>query len=97
MKSSSFVISYRDHLQLQISKFPKSTPERTKEQLKAAVTRMLDSVGYHNIRIAALCDEAKVAKGTFYIHFEDKEHITAEVLKEYCDIQLQLIPDLYRV
>ncbi len=97
MKSSSFVINYHDHLQMLVSKSSKSTPERTKEQLKAAVTRMLDNVGYHNIRIAALCDEAKVAKGTFYIYFEDKEHITAEVLKEYCDIQLQLVPDLYRV
>ncbi len=97
MNTDSYVVNYHDHLQLQISKFSKSTPERTKEQLKSAMTRMMDSVGYHNIRIAALCDEARVAKGTFYIHFQDKEDIAAEVLSEYTTIQLQLIPDLYRI
>ncbi|MEX1146842.1 MAG: TetR/AcrR family transcriptional regulator [Sphingomonadales bacterium] len=91
------MVNYHDHLQLQISKLPKRGPARTKEHVKAAAARMLETDSYYNIRIDALCNEAGVAKGTFYLHFQDKEELTVHILEEYTTIQVQLIPDLHHV
>ncbi len=92
MLSDSFVIKYNDHLQVIINKHGNRSPEKTRAQLKAAVVRLLDTIGYHNMRISTICREAGLAKGTFYTRFLDKEDIIFNILSEYIKIQCQIMP-----
>ena len=93
MINESFVIKYNDHLQVIINKYGNRSPEKTQAQLKAAVVRLLDTIGYHNMRISTICEEAGLAKGTFYTRFLDKEDIIFNILSEYIKIQCQLMPN----
>lgn len=92
MPYNSFIIKYNDHLQVIINKHGNRSPEKTRAQLKAAVVRLLDTIGYHDMRISTICEEAGLAKGTFYTRFLDKKDIIFNILSEYIQIQSQLMP-----
>lgn len=88
----SHVINYRDHLESRIKRAAVRRNELTREKLKAAAVRLLESGGYHDIPISTFCEEAGLAKGTFYLHFADKEDLVAQVLEEYADLQVKIMP-----
>lgn len=92
MRKDCFVTVYHDFLQGIIDKHGNRSPTKTQAQLKAAMVRLLDTRGYHNTRINHICEEAGLAKGTFYTRFEDKEAIIVEILREYAQIQTQVMP-----
>ena len=94
IKQDCFVTVYHDYLQGIISKHGNRSPKKTQAQLKAAMVRLLDSTGYHNTRISNICEEAKLAKGTFYTRFDDKQDLIVEILQEYAQIQIQVMPDI---
>ncbi len=56
--------------------------ERTRQRLLAATRKILSAKGYSATRIEDIAAAAKVAKGTFYLYFENKEAVTMAVLAE---------------
>lgn len=53
--------------------------ERTRGELVAAAERLVAARGLDALSIDDITEEADVAKGTFYTHFEDKEDLAAEI------------------
>lgn len=86
-------LRYADYLQDQLINAPRRTKgERTKEALKLGAIRVLDEVGYHAMRISDLCEAAQVGSATFYLYFENKADITLQVLSEYLERSVELLP-----
>lgn len=56
--------------------------ERTKRRLMAAARQVLADKGYPTTRVEDITTEAGVAKGTFYLHFKDKNELLMSVMKE---------------
>ena len=56
--------------------------EQARARLKAAALRVLERVGYHQIRIADVTGEAGVTPGLFYHYFPDMKTLVLEVLRE---------------
>ena len=48
---------------------------RTKRQLEQAAMECLIETGYDRLTIQDIVDRADLGRGTFYIHFHDKEEI----------------------
>ncbi|MEQ8748634.1 MAG: TetR/AcrR family transcriptional regulator [Amphiplicatus sp.] len=88
----SHVINYSHYLDGKIRRPQAKKNELTREKLKAGAVRLLERGGYHDIRISTFCEEAGLAKGTFYLHFADKEDLVAHVLEEYADLQVKIMP-----
>ncbi|MEE4251415.1 MAG: TetR/AcrR family transcriptional regulator [Alcanivoracaceae bacterium] len=57
--------------------------ERRKLKLLLAAAEILQEGGYHKMRIADILKKAKVARGTFYIYFQDKSDISLQVLSDF--------------
>ncbi|MGE5416547.1 MAG: TetR family transcriptional regulator [Acidobacteriota bacterium] len=47
----------------------------TRQNIFEAAVKLFASAGYENVTIDAICEEAKVSKGSYYNHFTSKEHI----------------------
>ena len=54
-------------------------------QILAAARRVFAREGYHGASIKGLLDEAGVARGTFYAHFDSKQAAFREVLFEFVE------------
>lgn len=74
----------------------KSTPDKprksrkeqaadTRRRLKMATRKLLEEVGYRQMRIADIAREAGVAAGLCYHYFPDLKSITCEVLADFMD------------
>ena len=92
--SRSHVINYQHYLESKIQREGVRKKELTREKLKAGAVRLLEKGSYHEIRISTFCEEAGLAKGTFYLHFTDKEDLVVSVLEEYADLQVKLMPSV---
>lgn len=57
--------------------------ERTRDRIVAAAARVLETSGYHHLRMADIAREADVATGSLYQYFENKTEITVTVLGEF--------------
>jgi AcrR family transcriptional regulator len=88
----SHVINYGQVLDNKCSRPSARKNDLTADRLKAAAVRLLENGGFHDIRIEHFCKEAGLAKGTFYLHFADKEDLVARVLAEYADLQIRIMP-----
>jgi AcrR family transcriptional regulator len=64
---------------------PKRKGDRTRERLKLAAAQVLESVGYHAMRIVDITEQAETSDGSFYIYFKDKKEITLSVLQEFLE------------
>jgi len=88
------ILRYADYLQNQIATAPKRTKgERTKDALKVGAIRVLDEVGYHAMRVSDVCENAEVGSATFYLYFENKADITLQVLTEYLQRTVEVLPE----
>ena len=76
---------YVAHLEaaLAASGWPKG--KRTRFRLKIAAVSVLAEVGYQDLKVSDICEQAEVALGTFYTYFTDKSEIAAEVLLDFTD------------
>ena len=75
---------YVDLLSAQIEKDQSiAKGERRKLKLLLAAAEILQEGGYHKMRVADIINKAKVARGTFYIYFEDKSDIALQVLSDF--------------
>lgn len=50
----------------------------TKKKIFTTAVAMIKKFGYENITISDICQQANVAKGTFYVHYKSKEDIVKE-------------------
>lgn len=64
---------------------PRRSPrgEAARQGLKEAATRVLDRVGFHQMRIKDVTDEAGVATGLFYHYFKDLRQLVDELLEAH--------------
>jgi AcrR family transcriptional regulator len=58
------------------------SPEHRRAQLLAAARARFVSEGYANTPVSAIVRDAGVAQGTFYLHFESKQAVLAELRRE---------------
>jgi TetR/AcrR family transcriptional regulator, ethionamide resistance regulator len=57
--------------------------ERTRQKIKDATIRLLDTRTYSDLAISDICREAGIATGGFYFHFERKADLIEEILREH--------------
>ncbi|MEK7287663.1 MAG: TetR/AcrR family transcriptional regulator [Elusimicrobiota bacterium] len=60
-------------------------PEIRRQAILDAARSVLIQKGYQDIRIDDVAGKAKIAKGTLYLYFKDKEDIFAAVLEDVID------------
>ena len=53
---------------------------RTRQKLLDAARRVIARVGYEAVSVLDITEEADVSKGTFYLHFKDKEDLTRTLI-----------------
>jgi AcrR family transcriptional regulator len=59
--------------------------QRTRDQLKTAAIELILEKGYDEVAIQDITDRADLGRGTFYVHFDDKEDILWSALREGFD------------
>lgn len=80
--ASDIPLSYGDFLALDADD-RKRKGERTRDKLKAAAARLLESQGYRDLRVTDINEAAGVSNALFYVYFENKEVIAKEVLSGF--------------
>lgn len=58
---------------------------KTKQILKKALLRLLGTTPLEKMKIAELCREANISRGTFYLHYETIEDLFEEYYAEIMD------------
>ena len=79
MRRKPAPLSYGDYLERQIGE-AKRKGERTRLTLVAAAARLLDHVGYRDLRVSDVNEAASVSNALFYVYFKNKDEISQEVL-----------------
>lgn len=82
--------TYLEALALEIKK--SRSGEKSTLKLMAAGARLLDSVGYRDLNVENICNEAQLAKGTFYLYFESKEVFLNQLITRYIGFEEQTYP-----
>ena len=59
--------------------------EKTKRLLYESALELFHEKGYDNVSVGEIVKKAGTAKGTFYIYFESKAAVIAQMLQEYDD------------
>ncbi len=57
--------------------------QETYKHLKSSCIDVINDIGIKDIQVKDIIDNAGVARGTFYFHFEDKEAILEDILQDY--------------
>src|SRR5688500_12458989 len=52
----------------------------TRRRIFAAATELFAKRGYHDVTVAEIAARARVAKGTFFVHFATKDAVVAELV-----------------
>lgn len=81
------ILDYAEYLDQRVNnEGPKRKGERTRDRLKIATAELLNEQSYQDLRITDICARAKVAPGTFYLYYENKQIVTIEILSEYVEM-----------
>jgi AcrR family transcriptional regulator len=59
-----------------------------------AARRMVGEDGFRSAQVAAIAAAAGVATGTVYLYFPSKAHLFAEVLRDVCQRELDVVADI---
>jgi AcrR family transcriptional regulator len=73
---------------------PQARRAQTRERLIAAGREIVAEVGLAGLRTDAVVARAETAKGTFFAHFPDKDHLLALLLAEELAAMLAEMPPL---
>lgn len=74
-------LSYIDHLEEALrSNPPVKKGQRTRERIRLSTARILETKGFHALRILDITEDANIAEGSFYVYFKDKSEVTLDVL-----------------
>jgi AcrR family transcriptional regulator len=74
---------FADVLELRAQETARRKGERTRDRLKIAAARQLETVGYHDVRVSDINEAAGVSNALFYVYFKNKQEISQEVLTEF--------------
>lgn len=66
--------------------------QHTRHRLMQAASELLVEKGFDQITVQEITDQADVGRGTFYIHFKDKDEIVTAILQEHAAV---LVEQLY--
>lgn len=55
----------------------------TKHRIYDTATELIRKYGYENVSVDSIVEAAGVSKGAFYVHFESKDSLIADVIKDY--------------
>ena len=69
--------------------------ERTRNRIKISVAKLLNVISYSDLRVVDICNEAKIAPGTFYIYFENSSIVVEQVLSEFIDMYFEIISQIH--
>jgi AcrR family transcriptional regulator len=67
--------------------------EERREQILQAALRAFSRGGYHGTHVAAILEEAGIARGTFYLHFESKHAVFDALVDRTLGILLDVRPE----
>lgn len=67
--------------------------ERTRAAIQAAACRLLDRTTLNDLTIAAVCAEARIAHGTFYIYFPDRQTLVRELTLGFIEFVQRVMRD----
>lgn len=56
--------------------------QRTRDQLRQAALQLILERGYEAVSIQDITDRADLGRGTFYLHFKDKEDLVWSMIRE---------------
>jgi AcrR family transcriptional regulator len=65
--------------------------QRTREALKQAAMELILDKGYDAVSVQDITDRADLGRGTFYVHFNDKEDLIWNVVREGFDAVTRMI------
>ncbi|HHW32160.1 MAG TPA: helix-turn-helix transcriptional regulator [Clostridiaceae bacterium] len=57
----------------------------TKNRILEAARQLISKHGFNNVSVDAIV-EAAVSKGAFYVHFESKDALVAELINDYTNL-----------
>jgi AcrR family transcriptional regulator len=92
----SLIINFAGHLQGKMTARSTTGPVASALKLEIAAISLLESPGFHAMTIEEICTKAKLAKGTFYLHFDSKQAITLSILADFVKLQARLAPAIER-
>jgi len=72
----------------------KRSGRRTRLKLMAATAKLLEEMVFTEMNVIDICNQADVAKGTFYLQFEAKEDIILAIFEEYIEFEIRTMPVL---
>ncbi len=78
---ASALFSFPHYLALQCEGRPKG--ERTRAQLQIAACKILQDDSPQGLTISAICEQAGVSNGTFYLYFPDRNALLDTVLGDF--------------
>lgn len=58
---------------------------QTKERIKAAAAKVIDELGYENVKIADICRAAGISNGNFYHYFSCKDDVLLSMFSNFDD------------
>ncbi|MBD8135830.1 TetR/AcrR family transcriptional regulator [Peribacillus frigoritolerans] len=71
---------------------------RTKNAIRAALVELIEEKGFETITVKDITTKAKINRGTFYAHYQDKFDLMTkcqeEIMQGMSDIAKQNIPDV---
>jgi len=59
--------------------------DRTRARILAAGGTLLDRISLGALTVSAICKEARIAHGTFYLYFSDRHVFVADLLERFVD------------
>lgn len=73
----------------------KRSGRRTRLKLMVATCHLLDDQLFSDLNVFDICEQAEVAKGTFYLQFETKEDVIYSIFEEYIEFEQLTLPRLH--
>lgn len=70
-------------------------PEDRREDLIQAAVRVFATKGVHGATVADITEAAGVAKGTFYLYFESREHLLGALRRQLVDQTIERAAQFY--
>ena len=68
------------------SNYKNKKGEETKRKLLKSATQLFEKYDFTNVTVDAIVHAAGVSKGTFYIYFESKDALIANILSDYVTV-----------
>ncbi len=75
-------------------KYPDTRSQYTEMILQQTLLNNLETRDIHRITVKDICEQAKINRGTFYLHYDSIEHLRREIEKQFlCDYEVFFSPE----